>query len=593
MLGKIKEILENSILLELSSDFDNKSNIINKYVMIDDENHRIIGEIVNMKVNMVSINLLGEIVNQQFVFGLITKPSLAANVYLLTEEATSIIVGMQQESNNKELYIGTSPIYKNVKIGTNINNFFSNHFCILGSSGSGKSSGFARIIQNLFSIRNYVAYNANIFLFDAYGEYHNAFQSISTINPNISFKAYTTNLNQANSEIIRIPVWLLGVDELALLLGVEKHSQLPILEKAMKLVNVFARVEEEVIKHKNDIIARAILDILSSGRSSPQIRDQIISILSTYHTTQLNLETEIVQPGYTRTLKQCLMIDSTGKIREMEVIMNLIQTFLDDSLELSMPKGNFAYTLEDLEKALDFALISEGILKSDKIYDENNLLKVRLHTLIHSDNGEFFKYPNYVSKEEYIKRLLTTSSGRKAQIINFNINYVDDNFAKVITKIYSKLLFDYAKSLINRASISFHIILEEAHRYVQNDNDSYLLGYNIFERITKEGRKYGVLLGLISQRPNELSNTCLSQCSNFIIFKIIYPDDIEYIYKMIPNITHEIVNNFKILPPGHCIAFGTAFKMPIMIQLDMPNPAPNSNSCNISQAWFLEVKKEN
>ena len=70
----------------------------------------------------------------------------------------------------------------------------------------------------------------------------------------------------------------------------------------------------------------------------------------------------------------------------------------------------------------------------------------------------------------------------------------------------------------NRATLPFHIILEEAHRYVQNDNDKFLLGYNIFERITKEGRKYGVILGLISQRPSELSETSLSQCNNFLIF---------------------------------------------------------------------------
>ncbi len=591
MLGKIIEILENSVLLKLTDNFNTKINLINKYVMIDDEKSKIIGEIVSVKNDIISINLLGELINQEFVFGLLGKPSLDAKVYLLTDEASSIIIGMEGESSNQKLLIGNSPIYENVKIGADINKFFSNHFAILGSSGSGKSSGFARIIQNLFTMKKYIAYNANIILFDAYGEYHHAFQSISTMNPNISFKSYTTNLNYSESELLRIPVWLLGVDELALLLGVEKHSQLPIIEKMLKLVNVFAREEKEVIKHKNDIIARAILDILSSGRSASQIRDQIFSILSTYYTKDLNLETPIIQPGYNRTLRQCLIIDSTGKIREMEVIMTIIQSFLDDTLELSMPKGAFAYTLEDLEKALDFALISEGILKSDKIYDENNLLKVRLHSLIHSDNGEYFKYPDFVSKEEYIRRILTTSGGRKAQIINFNINYIDDSFAKVITKIYSKLLFDYSKSLLNRGQITFHIILEEAHRYVQNDIDQFLLGYNIFERIAKEGRKYGVLLGLISQRPNELSNTCISQCSNFLIFKMIYPDDIEYIYKMIPNITYEIVNRFKILSPGSCIAFGIAFKVPVMIKLEMPNPAPDSSNSDISKIWFLEQKQ--
>ena len=161
----------------------------------------------------------------------------------------------------------------------------------------------------------------------------------------------------------------------------DKTSQLPIIEKALKLVTVFAKEEKDVIKHKNDIIARALLDIFTSGKNPAQIRDQVFSVLSYYNTTELNLETQIYQPGYTRPLKQCLLIDSTGKIRDMELLMTFMQKFLDDTLVLNLPDGTFKYTLEDLRDALDFALISEGILKSEKIFDEYNVLKVRLHSL--------------------------------------------------------------------------------------------------------------------------------------------------------------------------------------------------------------------
>lgn len=585
MLGKIIEIVDNSIVLEINQEQKNVS-FINRYVVIDDDTHKFVGEIASVNLEKIVINLLGEVVNQKFVFGILSKPSSSSQVYLLTEEAVSILFGMNP-SNNEELYIGNSPIYNQVKIGANINQLFSNHFAVLGSSGSGKSSGFARILQNLFYNQNSTAYYANFFIFDAYGEYHNAFRDISKINPNLNFKSYSTDLMGAEGEILRLPIWLLGVDDLALLLGVEKHSQLPIIEKALKLVNVFVRPEEEVMKYKNDIIARAILDILSSGKSSSQIRDQIFSVLSTYHTKELNLDTMIVQPGYNRTLKQCLLIDNNGKIREMELIIEFIQKYLNDSIELSLPNGSIYYTLEDLEQALDFALISEGILKSDKVYDDSNIIRVRLHSLIQSNSSQFFRYSNFISKEDYIKTLLFNDSGKKVQIVNFNINYIDDNLAKAITKIYSKLLFDYAKSLPSRASVAFHIVLEEAHRYVQNDRDIFLIGYNIFDRIAKEGRKYGVLLGLISQRPCELSNTSLSQCSNFLIFKTMFPDDIEYIYKMIPNINHDIISQFKILPPGNCVVFGTAFKLPIMVHLEMPNPAPSNSSCDIRKVWFI------
>lgn len=590
MLGNIIGTEENFVLIKLAVDINQFENLINIHVVIDDGNRQIIGEIIDIKDNIAKINLLGEIIDNKFVFGVIVKPSFKSRVSIISKEKIPMIIGVEDYKENIDLYLGNSPIYNGIKVGVNINSFFSNHFAILGSTGSGKSCGVARIIQNIFTKKQFIPYKASLFIFDAYGEYHSAFKTINEINPDISFKAYTTNLNFSETEILQIPLWLLSVDDIALLLEADKPSQLSIIEKALKLVNVFAREGEEVIKHKNDIIARALLDILASGRPSSQIRDQIFSVLSFYNTPELNLETPVFQPGYVRPLKQCLLIDASGKIREMELLTTFIEKYLQDDLELKLPEADLKYTLEDLEKAFDFALISEGILNSDKVYDDSNILKVRLHSLVNSDLKRYFEYDKLVTKEEYIKELLTAPNGKKAQIINFNINYVDDRFAKNITKIYSKMLFDYAKEMDKKATLPFHIILEEAHRYVQNDNDVNLLGYNIFERITKEGRKYGVLLGLISQRPSELSETSLSQCSNFLIFKMIHPVDVEYIRTMIPNITNEIVKRLRILQPGHCIAFGSGFKVPVMIKMEMPNPEPSSSSCDISNVWFIEKK---
>ena len=162
---------------------------------------------------------------------------------------------------------------------------------------------------------------------------------------------------------------------------------------------------------------------------------------------------------------------------------------------------------------------------------------------------------------------------------------VDDGVAKVITKIYTRMLFDFTKRLKVRASIPFHIFLEEAHRYVQNDTDVYLIGYNIFERVAKEGRKYGLVLNLISQRPVEISETVISQCSDFLIFKMNHPRDLDYIKKMLPNISSEIVEMQKSLQPGTCVAFGKAFKIPMIIKMDLPNPEPTSSNCNVAERW--------
>ena len=218
------------------------------------------------------------------------------------------------------------------------------------------------------------------------------------------------------------------------------------------------------------------------------------------------------------------------------------------------------------------------------MYDEAITLKVRLHSIAISDSGAFFNYPNYVDLNGYVASLVAKNN-RKSQIINFNLEDTDDRLSKTIVKIYSKMLFNFTKHLQNRGAIPFHILLEESHRYVQNDNDNFLLGYNIFERIAKEGRKFGLILNLVSQRPVELSETVISQISNFLIFKMTHPRDLEYIKKMLPNMSAEIMEKQKSLQPGMCVAFGRAFKVPMIIKMPLPNPAPHSSNVNVVSVW--------
>ena len=285
---------------------------------------------------------------------------------------------------------------------------------------------------------------------------------------------------------------------------------------------------------------------------------------------------------------ELLYIEESGKFADIELVINYLEEFTKKEFQLSMPDGSFVYGLREFALALEFALISEGVLTSEKIFDYSNILKIRLNTLINSDYAKYFDYPVFINKDNYIRELLTVSGNRKAQIINFNINYVDDKFAKNLTKIFSKLLFDYVAKLKNRGSIAFHILLEEAHRYVQEDVDVKLFGYNIFERIAKEGRKYGILLGLITQRPSELSETAISQCSNFLIFKMFHNDDLEFISSLLPNINSDFVSRLKTFHSGVCVAYGSAFKMPVMVRVDNPNPPPLSQNVDISKTWYVK-----
>ena len=578
---KIKEILGNLVIVSYS-DTSNTNNLMNNYLLFMGSK-MIVGEVIKIKESELVVNLVGEIVNNNFIFGISTKPEFNSNISLINPDFIPTIISYPDNINS--LSLGISPTF-NKRINMNLDKFFNSHFAILGGSGSGKSFALSKIIQTLFRENEYVPYKASLFVFDTYGEYQNSFLDLENKNSYISFKNYTTNL-ETNENILKIPPYLLGVDDLAILLNAETGSQLQVLEKALELVNIFKATGDDLIKIKNNIIARAVLDILLSGRPSVQVRDQIFSVLAFYKTDELNLDTEISQPGYTRALKNCLIIDADGKLREIELLTEFFNKFLIDTNEYNLPKNNLTYTLKDLEDAIDFALISEGVLKSEKIYDNNNTLKVRIHNLVEGEYKVFFEYNEFVTRNDFVNSLIT-KNGKKAQLINFNINYVDDRFAKNIVKIITKMLFDAVKDLKPRASLPFHIILEEAHRYVLNDSDVALLGYNIFERIAKEGRKYGILLGLITQRPSELSETAISQCNNFLVFKMTHPKDSDYINRLIPFMTDEIKERLQIIQPGNCYLFGPAFKLPLMVKLDLPNPTPNSNNVDIVNTWFIK-----
>lgn len=583
MFGNILKIYDDHVIIENKSRIID-TNYLNLYVIFSDNEKKVVGEIVNIEVNIIDIILVGIIENDIFNSGLVRKPNLSGGCRVIYKSELELILGNQDLDDMSSFYIGKSLVYDGFNVTSKFNNFFSNHFAVIGNTGSGKSCTVARLLQNIF-YRNSSNFpiGAHIALFDVYGEYNKAFSKLNNID-GMGFNNYSTKLDSTEGDIVNIPAYFLSVDDLALLLDVTSANQLPIIEKTLKLVYIFKNTDENVSNYKNDIIASCILDILTSGRTSTQIRDQVIAVLTRYNTENLNLDTEISQPGYSRTIRQCLNIDQQGKMNSVQYVVDLLEQY--KKLDLGTIKGipNFVYSLDDIYYAMEFALISEGVLKSDKMYDLYNQLKVRLQQIINSDYKEYFKTSEFVSKGEYVRKLF--KNDRNYQIINFNLNYIDERMAKKITKILSKMFFDFATSLDDRGAFPIHIILEEAHRYVQNDNDINILGYNIFDRITKEGRKYGVILGLITQRPSELSVTSLSQCSNFIVLRMFYPDDLNMIKSITSNITDGTFEMLKSFLPGNALVFGTSFKLPLLVKVDLPSKLPESTSVDISDKWY-------
>lgn len=586
MFGKILGFENSNIFVENNKGIAD-TNYIGYHVVFPEPDHKIVGEIIGINKVQVTILLIGEIINGKFSNGVLKKPSMNSIARIIFKSELESILGNQNYLDHANLLFGTSPIYKDYVITSSLNNFFANHFAIIGNTGSGKSCGLARLIQNIFfTSSNELPRNAHVCLFDVYGEYYNTFDEMDKFQ-GLHFKKYTTQQEFGSAKLLTIPAYFLGVDDLAILLGATEPTQLPVLSKAIDLVKVFKSHDPKAEEYKNDIIAKCILDILSSGKSSTQLRDQVVSVLSSYNTETLNLNSLIRQPGYDRTLRQCLNIDDQGKINSMNLVIDFLQKHIRIDLDKVELKGDVTYTLSDLYYALEFALINEGALTSESVFDRNNVLKSRLQSIINSNKVNYFAFDDYISKSEFVENFFSIGEGGEtAQLVDVNLSFIEDRFAKCLTKIFSKLFFEYTTELEDRGSYSIHIILEEAHRYVQNDSDIEVIGYNIFDRITKEGRKYGTIIGFITQRPNELSKTALSQCSNFVVFRLFYPEDLNIVRGISSNVTDETIEKIKTLHPGMGLVFGTAFKVPLLVSFPLPNPMPISTSLRIDEVWY-------
>jgi len=584
MFKEIIAISKNYAIVKVDSVIS--EDLLNINVIFESQNKKILGEVEEINNNQAKIKFLGEFHDNKFFDGIIRKPSTNSNIRIINIDELAELTGY---NDNNAMILGLSPLYNNSPIKVNINDMWSNHTAIFGNTGSGKTYGVARLVQNLFNMPNFIPFNSVILVFNNTDEYDNAFNSINKFNFNFNYKCFSTDTDKSD-RILKLPLWLMSVDDYANLLDVSEYSQLMIIEKMLSYVSLFAKKDDESNKYKNHLIAKAITSVLYSNQVSARIRDQIFSILTDCNTPELNLDVEVPGVGYTRSFRKCFEIDSQGQFAERVLITEYIKKFIDNETVWKEEYTPTFFTIDDLEVALNFTLISEGLLLNEKSYSEATAMKVKLHSIANSSQKKYFEYERFVSINDFISDLILVDNNKRAQIINFVLENIDDRFAKALVKIYSRIIFNFLKALPTRGAMPIHIMLEEAHRYVQKDTDNIILGYNIFDRIAKEGRKFGLVLDLVTQRPTELSETVISQCSNFLIFKINHPSDLEYIEKMVPNISEDVIEKQKSLQAGTCIAFGKMMKIPMIVKMQIPDPAPQSSNASIFDKWMIQWK---
>lgn len=230
MFGKILTIDGNSCKIDNFSKVTH-SELMNCHVIFPEKDRKVMGEITKITDEVIDILLVGEIKNNKFYPGVVKKPNTVPRIINVSE--LELVIGTQSKGLP---VLGESSIYKGFNINLPIDDFFANHSAIIGNTGSGKSCGVTRILQNIIINSEKKPVNSHFVIFDAYGEYKNAFTKMNSVNMN--FKKYTTSIEEVDELMLKIPPNFLEVDDLAILLQVTDAMQLPVLEKTLKLVYI-------------------------------------------------------------------------------------------------------------------------------------------------------------------------------------------------------------------------------------------------------------------------------------------------------------------------------------------------------------------
>lgn len=613
-IGKLTSVSQKGIVADIYDEIGNYINTIDgtrfvgevgSYVSIYDIGRTVIGEITGVvekpslgsgeyskpnSTRQIYIGLIGEVVSEKFYFGVSKMPLIFSEVDIISEKDLRTMLEVSNDEIEIEenpgktraclLPIGASVIFPDYAVKVNIDKFFGFHFAVFGNTGAGKSNTIALIMQNIFSKKNYSARGSKFVFIDSNGEYEQAFSKLNDANSDIKVKNFVASDDEGIENGFEIPVWALSADDWSILLHATEKTQVPILKRAIDLAKIFFDSENKNDEVKNHILASTLLGVIQSSDSSPSKSDKILAILATFHTDDISLSST-VDGGI--TLNRALAVEYGNFVKEDKAI-DFLTSYQKDNLNNLLLRGKtVTYSIQEFYQAVQFATLYEGSISSQRIQEYTSPLVTRLQALQDGIQGRILSKTEFKSIDEYIENILGDN-----QIVNIDVSLLDDASAEVVTKVLAKLLLDHLKRKHSKAETPINFVIEEAHRFVRNEVNYGAVGYNIFERIAKEGRKYGLLLGISSQRPSELSKTVVSQCSNFIIHRVQNPDDLQYISKMVPYVNQGMIERLTYLQTGNALVFGTAINLPTLTRFKEANPKPDSDNARISEKWYIE-----
>jgi len=586
---------------------------------------------------IIRINLLGQLikstsVNKNFETGVSLYPTLETPALFPTEgELKSILEYIPKEGvKDVPLAVGLSPIYARQEVTISYNDILGRPLGIIGNTGSGKSYSVASLVQTAKE----KADQYKFIILDINGEYSSALLK------KVKKEKLVKVLNKVyiDDNIFILPLWAFNLSETIAFFDASESSQVPVLER------VITSIREDAIDPKPEKLLRNIVRIIGNclnclgslsiyaettrGSAVGQNVAQVLFHLKQYtkiFLDQLNgmSDISINIPGpikgldsYIQNIKQKGLKDENeykasyrnkeylhfnrldpGIMIEINKLVEDVESCYQKVRQDIITKGSLrqvtadspiGYDLRNLEKDALFHIAISSYYGQERIKEYIATLRLRIHRQLSDRRWRVFTEETKSNFAELIDKMIGTSD---SNIIVVDCSMLAYDVLPFFCAVFGRVLLELrAHSLPEKRTYQpFVLVLEEAHNYLKprRENESFglKLSREAFERIAKEGRKFGLSLIIASQRPADVSSTILSQCANFIIHRIQNPDDIDFFKKILPAASRELLDQLPILAPGDGLLLGSAVNVPARVKVRRPVPEPTSETPRPWEAW--------
>ncbi len=439
--------------------------------------------------------------------------------------------------DEKKFTFSTLAQKPSIEIGVDGDKFFSKHVAVVGSTGSGKSGTVARILQEGIKPSDEqgtkgILNNTHILLFDLHGEYATAFP-----------KAKKLDVNN-----LILPYWLMNSEEL---------EEMFIESRESNSHNQVSQFKASVTLNKK----RHNVGLPKVNYDTPVYFsiDEVFRYISNQ-----NVATKDAKTG---------------------------------ELKIKVKVAGIADEHQFFE-AIEFEEKATGKINSGAYAGEFDRFVPRLETKINDERLSFLLRPRKTDGTEYkttdlpeiLKQFIGYVEKEEANITIIDLSGIPFEVLSIVVSLISRIVFDfcfYYKAVKKDAQEApFLLVLEEAHNYIpQSEGAKYHSAKKSIERVAKEGRKYGLSLMIVSQRPSEISETIFSQCNNFVAMRLTNPSDQQYVKRLMPDSVSAITDTLPVLERQEALIIGDCVPIPTIVRIKDLTDKPDSNDIAFRTEW--------